>query len=193
VENSFPVYCALWTVNSVALCTVDRKIMIRRAVSADAAALAELAARTFIDAFAAANRAEDIEAFVGATYGEVQQRREIENPDGITLLFEEDGVLHGFVQLRRTPDSRDGEVEIARFYVDQTRHGRGVAPALMQETIATARELGASTVWLGVWEHNPRAIRFYEKSGFRDVGSHPFLLGTDLQTDRIMTFVIPPR
>jgi ribosomal protein S18 acetylase RimI-like enzyme len=50
-----------------------------------------------------------------------------------------------------------------------------------------ARAEGAETVWLGVWCENARAIRFYEKHGFRDVGSHSFLLGTDLQTDRVMT------
>ena len=54
-------------------------------------------------------------------------------------------------------------------------------------------ELGRETLWLGVWEHNARAIRFYEKCGFRDAGSHPFLLGNDLQTDRIMTIVMPLR
>jgi diamine N-acetyltransferase len=166
--------------------------MIRRAVPADAAALAELAERTFVDTFAAANRPEDIREFIERTYGEAQQRREIENPDGITLLVEEAGALIAFAQLRRTA-SEFGEIELARFYVDRGHHGTPVARTLMDATIAAARDLGASTLWLGVWEHNPRAIRFYEKCGFRDAGSHAFLLGSDLQTDRIMTFVIPSR
>jgi ribosomal protein S18 acetylase RimI-like enzyme len=37
-----------------------------------------------------------------------------------------------------------------------------------------------------VWEHNVRAVRFYAKHGFRDVGSHVFVLGSDVQTDRVM-------
>jgi ribosomal protein S18 acetylase RimI-like enzyme len=41
-------------------------------------------------------------------------------------------------------------------------------------------------MWLGVWEHNPRAIAFYHKHGFVDVGDHVFLLGEDPQTDIIM-------
>ncbi|MEA2490896.1 MAG: diamine N-acetyltransferase [Acidobacteriota bacterium] len=57
----------------------------------------------------------------------------------------------------------------------------------MDATIAAAREAGVQTIWLGVWEKNPRAIAFYAKCGFRDTGSQPFLVGTDLQTDRIMT------
>jgi ribosomal protein S18 acetylase RimI-like enzyme len=167
-------------------------VTIRRAQPADAAALAELAARTFIDAFAAANRPEDIRDYVAKTYGEAQQRAEIEHPDGVTLLVEDDDRLIGYAQLRRTR-SEHGEVELARFYVEQGHHGKGIAQMLMAASIDTARDLGVTTYWLGVWEHNPRAIRFYEKCGFRDVGSHPFLLGSDLQTDRIMTIVIPPR
>lgn len=60
----------------------------------------------------------------------------------------------------------------------------------MEAVLTVAREAGAETVWLGVWEKNPRAIAFYEKCGFRITGSHPFLVGTDLQTDRIMTLAL---
>ena len=77
-----------------------------------------------------------------------------------------------------------------RFYVDKAHHGRGIAQTLMQEAVATARKLGATTVWLGVWERNLRAIAFYVKCGFQDVGSQPFLVGSDLQTDRVMARVI---
>jgi diamine N-acetyltransferase len=159
---------------------------IRHATPEDAAALAELGARTFRDAFAAQNRAEDMDAYVAQTYGEAQQRRELEDPKNVALLVERDGVLIGFAQLRR-----EGEkVEIARFYVDRAHHGEGIAQELMQRCIEVARELGAQTLWLGVWERNPRAIRFYEKCGFVDIGSHPFLVGSDLQTDRLMSLVI---
>ena len=167
-------------------------MIVRRAVPSDAAALAELAARTFVDAFAAQNRPEDIRAHLAKAYGETQQRREIEDPSIVTLLVEEADTLVAFAQLRRSA-SRFGEVELARFYVHREHHGRGIAQGLMSASIDAARELGGAMLWLGVWEHNPRAIRFYEKCGFRDVGSQPFLLGSDLQTDRVMTFVIPPR
>src|SRR4051812_31916728 len=101
-------------------------LSVRRARSFDAATVAELARRTFVDTFAAQNRPEDIEAYVGATYGEAQQRREIEHPDVVTLLAEEDGEAVAFAQVRRAP-AEAGEVELARFYVDRRLHGRGVA------------------------------------------------------------------
>jgi ribosomal protein S18 acetylase RimI-like enzyme len=118
--------------------------------------------------------------FLSQYYGERQQAAEIANPALLTLLcLDDDDTLIAFAQLR-------GD-EIARFYVDPEHHGRGVAQTLMDATLAAAREAGVQTIWLGVWEKNPRAIAFYAKCGFRDTGSQPFLVGTDLQTDRIMT------
>jgi RimJ/RimL family protein N-acetyltransferase len=60
----------------------------------------------------------------------------------------------------------------------------------MDAVLAAARTLGARKLWLGVWEHNPRAIRFYAKCGFADEGSQPFTIGSDVQTDRVMTLVL---
>jgi diamine N-acetyltransferase len=167
-------------------------VIVRRAVPSDAAALAELGARTFSDTFASQNRAEDIETYLARTYGEALQRREIEDPGIVTLVVEEGDALIAFAQLRESA-TEYGDVELARLYVHGQHHGRGVAQALMNAAIDVARELGVASLWLGVWEHNPRAIRFYEKCGFRDVGTQPFLLGSDVQTDRVMTFVILPR
>lgn len=163
--------------------------MIRRATAADAAELSAFAARTFRDTFGDDMGAEDMELFLAQTYSEAQQRDEIER--GTTLLAMRDDVLAGFAQLATTdaPACVDGPspVEIGRFYVDKAFHGRGVAHELMDAALAAARNMGGATVWLGVWEHNHRAMAFYAKFGFRDVGSHGFLVGTDLQTDRLMT------
>lgn len=159
----------------------------RLATPADAAALAELGERTFRDAFAKDNQPHDMELYVSRTYGEAHQRRELEDPANVALVVEENGALIAFAQLRRENDDR---IEIARFYVDRTHHGGGIARDLMERVIETSRELGFREIFLGVWERNPRAIRFYEKCGFVDVGSHPFLVGTDLQTDRLMSLVI---
>jgi ribosomal protein S18 acetylase RimI-like enzyme len=156
--------------------------MIRRASLGDAARLAELAARTFHDTFAVHNRAEDMDAYMSTAYGEAIQREELADRDRITLLVEENGVLIGYAQLRLSIP----EIEIGRFYVDRGYHGRGIAQSLMNAIFDLARDLGATRIWLGVWERNARAIAFYEKCGFRDCGSQPFLLGSDLQTDRVM-------
>jgi ribosomal protein S18 acetylase RimI-like enzyme len=60
---------------------------------------------------------------------------------------------------------------------------------LMAEAHRAARELGGRHIWLGVWEHNPRGIAFYRKTGFVEVGTHDFYVGSDRQTDRVL--VVP--
>ena len=64
--------------------------------------------------------------------------------------------------------------------------GSGLAQELMRVTVDAAVASGARTMWLGVWEHNPRAIAFYRKFAFVEAGSHEFMLGRDRQTDLIM-------
>jgi ribosomal protein S18 acetylase RimI-like enzyme len=157
---------------------------------ADAQALAELAARTFIDTFTANTHPDDMTTYVAEAYGAAQQGRELADPHIATLLVEVDGELAGYAQLRRkaAPACVAGEqpIELWRFYVAQGWHGRGIAPQLMQAVEHDARRAGAKTLWLGVWEQNERAKAFYRKCGFVDVGSHIFLVGSDPQTDRIM-------
>lgn len=166
------------------------EVAIRRAVPSDVAELAGLGARTFADTFGADNRPEDLEAHLTTSYGIRQQTEELANPDMVTLVAEHDGELAAFAQVRRgsPPSCVAGEfpVELWRFYVDRSWHGRGIAQRLMDASIDAARELGGRTLWLSVWERNPRAIAFYEKTGFRNVGTKDFWVGSDRQTDYVL-------
>ncbi|HEX5786780.1 MAG TPA: GNAT family N-acetyltransferase [Woeseiaceae bacterium] len=164
--------------------------MLRNAGADDAGALAELAERTFRDTFAPSNSAEDMAGYCRAHFGRERQRAEIADPGWATVVADEDGALVAFGQLRFSdapaciPGGRPRE--ILRFYVDKSRHGQGLAPKLMGALLERAADAGADGVWLGVWEHNPRAIAFYKKAGFREVGEHAFALGSDLQRDVLM-------
>ncbi len=165
-------------------------IRLREAVPGDAAPLAALAARTFAATFAELTPPADLAAFLAETYGVRQQGAEIADPDVITVLAVSGEAIAGFVQIRRgSPPPcvpADGAIELGRFYVDDTHHGRGVAARLMEEALRRAGESGAAVLWLGVFEHNARARRFYEKWGFRPAGSHVFMVGADAQRDLIM-------
>ncbi len=165
-------------------------VTIRPALLSDAIALAELAARTFRETFAADNRPEDIAQHETEAYGPAQQGRELADPDIITTLVHADDVLVGFAQLRRGPMpacvTGNAPIELWRFYIAKEWHGQGIAQALMQRADDDARRAGARTLWLGVWERNERAKAFYRKCGYTDVGSHVYMVGTDAQTDRIM-------
>lgn len=167
---------------------------IRRGEPRDAAVLAELARTTFHDAFAAANDATDMALHLQRAYGASQQTAELQDPKITTLLVEQDGVVIAYAQIRddHIPACVAGPapLELWRFYVQRGWHGRGVAQALMDRVKAEARQRGARTLWLGVWERNDRARAFYAKSGFADAGEHVFLFGTDPQTDRVMTMAL---
>lgn len=168
----------------------EPSIEIRRAGPGDAPAVAEFARRTFIEAFGADNRPEDLAAFVASSYGVEKQGRELSDPDVITIVAESGGLLAGYAQVRRNAPpacvTTEAPVELWRFYVDRPWHGRGLAQRLMAGVREAARELGGPAIWLSVWERNPRGIAFYAKCGFRDVGTNDFWVGADRQTDRIL-------
>lgn len=165
-------------------------LQIRLATGEDAATLAEIAERTFRQAFGPLNSAEDMDLHCRKTYGAAIQAGEIREPDRVTLLCHEGDRLVGYAQLRRdaapTCVIARRPAEIQRIYVDAPWHGKGAANALMDALLEAARAGGADVVWLGVWDRNPRAIAFYRKNRFEIVGEHTFLLGTDPQRDLVL-------
>ena len=169
-------------------------LRFRRAKKSDAAVLAEFGARTFQETFGARNSPRDMAAYLASNYGVLQQAAELEDPNIITLVSEAEGQLAAFAQVRRQspPESLKAEmsVELWRFYVDSPWQGRDVAQRLMEQVHAAADELGGQIIWLSVWERNERAIAFYKKSGLRIAGTKEFWLGSDLQTDYLMTLEV---
>lgn len=177
--------------NTAAVARFAEDLTIRSATAADAEALSAFAARVFHDTFAPDNHATDIQAYLSDAFTPEKQAAEFADPTCVCLIAEMGSAMAGYALVRSdapdpsAPDTRS--IELQRFYVDRAWHGRGVAVRLMEASLRMAREREAATIWLGVWERNTRAIRFYAKHGFTDVGSQSFLLGTDLQTDRVMS------
>ena len=167
---------------------------IRPAAPPDAAALAELAERTFRDAFGAMNTPENVALHCATHYGEPFQTREILDPSVSTLVCEQEGQLIGYVQLRwgapPVTFAALKPLEIQRLYVDRRWHGSGVAQSLMAAAFELAERGAADQIWLGVWEHNPRATAFYRKCGFTEIGQQVFLLGNDAQRDLVMAAAV---
>ena len=166
--------------------------VFRRAIVDDTTALAELAEKTFRDTFAAQNSEWDLNEYCSKNFGSQIQLSEIENANTVTILAQVDGVLAGYSQLRlQSPKEcvpSDSTAELCRFYISQEFHGRGLAQALIHEVFDVASQSSVQSIWLGVWEHNLRAIAFYKKYGFEMVGEHTFLFGNDPQRDLIMAF-----
>lgn len=166
---------------------------VRRAQLADARPLADFMARLFIETFGPDNRPEDTAAHVAKSFSPAHQERELADPDFVTLVVDGSDGLAAYAQVRRTTPppcvTTDAPVELYRFYVDRSWHGRGLAQRLMEAVHAAASTLGGRSIWLSVWERNPRGIAFYTKCGYRDVGGAIFMLGTDPQNDRVL--VVP--
>jgi ribosomal protein S18 acetylase RimI-like enzyme len=167
---------------------------IRKAAVEDAVDVAALAERTFRATFSAENTPDDMDEHCRKAYSTDIQGAELASSDVVTLVCEvPDGTLIAYAQLRSgAPPQIAGPspLELWRFYVDHAHHGQGVAQRLMAATIETATARGARTLWLGVWERNPRAQAFYRKMGFVDVGAHTFVVGSDAQTDRLMVLAL---
>jgi diamine N-acetyltransferase len=165
-------------------------IDIRHANLTDAPLLSSLGAQTFSDAFAAENTPENLAAYLAASFTPVQLSAELSDPSILLLLAEIAGDAVGYAKLfsgQMPPEiSAPHPIELVRIYSTRAYFGRGVGPALIQACLDLAIQRGFQTIWLGVWERNLRAQSFYRKWGFQIVGSHPFLLGADLQTDYIM-------
>lgn len=164
---------------------------IRPAGAADAAKLSELAERTFRDAFSSLNTEENMNLHCATAFYPALQLAEISNPEILTLVAESDDKLVAFGQLHlrvATPAcvSSSPAVELHRIYVERSFHGTGLAGDLLAEIFKSAEHHGAAAVWLGVWERNPRAIRFYQRSGFVEAGDHVFVVGTDPQRDLVL-------
>jgi diamine N-acetyltransferase len=170
-------------------------VVIRPARVPDAPWLADLAERTFRETYTAHNTPEDMERYVAGHFSPALQAAELADPGSLTLVAEVDSRPAGYTQLGRgkPPACVTGPepMEIVRFYVDRSWHGQGLAQRLMDAAAEHAHTGGGRTLWLGVWERNPRAIAFYRKCGFTEVGTQTFVLGTDHQRDLVLERPLP--
>ena len=163
---------------------------LRPALAADAPALAVLAERTFRDTFGSHNSPENMDLHCARSFGPEIQRGEIGDRGLVTTIAEDRGAMIGFSQLRLASAHQSvparQPAELHRIYVVAEWHGRGAARELMQRAVDTAAGENCDWLWLGVWEHNPKAMAFYRKFGLEIVGSHAFMLGLERQRDLVM-------
>lgn len=168
---------------------LSSQLIIREAGPADAALIADLSRKTFFDTFAASNTAADMEKFMELQFSKEMLMEEVGQSGYRFFLAFSDKEPAGYIFLkdRRHPllPSADA-IEVSRLYADKNFIGRGVGKALLQFAIDTAIAENKKHIWLGVWEHNQRAIRFYSSFGFVKFSEHDFLLGDDLQRDWLM-------
>lgn len=155
----------------------------------DAPVLAKISRQTFYDTFTGTCTEEDMQYFLEVYFNLAQVQTELNDPDDYYYFAEVDGEPVGY--LRFMEDYRNWSevkqwkaLELKRLYVDKEFFGKGIAQQLMDYFISFAQQNKYQVVWLGVWENNFRAQKFYEKYQFQNSGhTHDFPIGNTPQTD----------
>ncbi len=164
--------------------------VIKPCTEADLDDLRKVSIETFVEAFADQNTAEDIEEYVRTSFSEDELGRQVREPESAFFFAVVDGEVAGYLKVNvgaaQTEAVGEDALEVERIYALQRFKRQGLGTLMMRRAIEEASERGLRTVWLGVWEHNHAALRFYERLGFSAFGSHVFTLGDDEQTDLLM-------
>jgi GNAT superfamily N-acetyltransferase len=153
--------------------------------SVDTEELAAVAARTFPLACPPATAPENIASFIDANLSAERFEEYLADPQRAIITAAQNGRIIGYAMLIRD-DGADDTAELSKMYVVADHHGAGVSTALMERTLATAKEWRMRRMWLGVNQGNRRAQRFYAKNGFKVNGTRTFQVGARRENDYVM-------
>ena len=171
-----------------------KQIAVRKADLSDLAALQQVGRDTFFETFAQSNTEADMKKYLEQSFNETKVKEELTNPDSLLFIAWDDDQPIGYLKVNvdkaQTELQDKTALEIERIYVRSTHHGKNVGHLLYEKALEIALRQKKAYIWLGVWEENPRAIRFYEKNGFIAFDKHIFRMGEDEQTDILMKKVL---
>ena len=163
---------------------------IRKINIDDLEALRNFSIQTFKETFEEVNTEEDMQKYLDENLSIEKLKTELENPNSEFYFGENNDEILGYLKLNfkdaQTEKLEENHFEIERIYVLKAFLGQKIGRILFDKAIEIGREKNLEYVWLGVWEENHRAIKFYEKNGFKIFGKHDFVLGKDVQTDLLM-------
>lgn len=167
-----------------------KDVHIRKVLPSEAGQLQQLSRQTFYEAFASQNTPENMTKYLTDKLSLPTITKELHHPFSAFYFAQHADQLIGYLKLNfeniQAENHAEKIIEIERIYVIKAHQGRQVGQYLIEFAIQKARETGAGYIWLGVWEQNQRAIRFYQKNGFVTFGYQIFMLGDDAQTDWLM-------
>lgn len=173
---------------------MNEEVVIKPLSENDIDALVLISKTTFSDAFAEGNTQENLNLYMEKSFNKGVLLQELQDKDNFFWGAYTYGKLAGYCKLRKNIAPEEitdvPAIELERLYVLKTHQNKGIGAFLMQHCVTYATLNNYKTLWLGVWEHNPDAIRFYRTCGFEVFGSHPFWVGNDLQTDIWMKKII---
>ena len=151
--------------------------------------LRDIAIETYADTFSDSNSETLMAQYFQDALNREKLLTELDNPDSCFyfIYFEQQvaGFLKVNVMAAQTYIKDLNALEIERFYIRKAFLRRGLGKQLMDFACQLAEQQNKEYLWLGVWENNHRALHFYKNMGFYQIGSHPFDMGGDIQTDLV--------
>ncbi|MDA3616755.1 GNAT family N-acetyltransferase [Polluticaenibacter yanchengensis] len=169
-------------------------ISLKSALPEDVLALQLIARQTFRDTFLEHNTEENINDYFITKLSVEKLTAELLDHNSRFFFAVIDGNIVGYLKVNFGPAQTELQdsngLEIERIYITKEYQGKKVAPVLFEKALSVAREAALKYVWLGVWEENKRAIKFYEKNGFKVFDTHVFTLGNEQQTDYLMKLAL---
>ncbi|UOG73476.1 GNAT family N-acetyltransferase [Hymenobacter tibetensis] len=170
-------------------------ITLRQATLADVSQVQHIGRQTFLETFAASNSEDNMRTYLEEGFAAEKLTAELQESHSAFYVAEQAGRVIGYLKVNTGPAQTEqhtaNALEVERLYVLQEFHGQRVGQLLYEQALHLARQAQAECLWLGVWEDNPRAIRFYQKNGFVAFDQHVFKLGDDEQIDILMKCSLP--
>lgn len=166
------------------------KIQIIHVTSEELEVLHHISWQTFDETFSEFNSIENMQKFRRDNFSLHQITSEFYEEDSQFYFAKENKLVIGYLKLNfgkaQTELRESTGMEIERIYVLKKYHGKSVGKILFKKAQDIAQALKLDYLWLGVWEKNEKAIRFYEKNGLTIFDQHSFMVGDDKQTDLMM-------
>lgn len=156
--------------------------------------LVNVSRQSFSETFAPDNTEENLQTYLRNNLTKETLAVEVLNPDSEFYLSVISDKVGGYLKINvnsaQTELQEIEGLEIERIYVLKEYLGAGIGKSLFEKALERAKKLGKKYVWLGVWEHNERAVAFYKKNGFLIFGDHDFLFGNEKQKDLLMKLIV---
>lgn len=165
-------------------------IQLKPCTLSDVHTLQAISMETFDETFRATNKPENLDAYLEKAFTLEKLEKELANPDSFFYFAYTGEELAGYLKVNinaaQSDEIMDDALEVERIYIRRAYQGQGLGKYLIQKSIDIAKEKNKQNMWLGVWEKNESAIRFYKGLGFVLHGAHSFYMGDEEQTDLIM-------
>jgi len=152
--------------------------------------LVDISRTTFDETFRAQNTEENMKAYMDSSFSRDKLIKELENEESeFYFAYLNDSII-GYFKINgagaQTELFDKSSLELERFYLRKEYKGKNFGKQMMEKVVNLAVGKNVKYIWLGVWEKNYRALRFYKKQGFIKFGEHFFIMGQDKQVDYLM-------